>query len=260
MLEALVVSQVVLWVVVAALALVTLALARQIGVLHERIAPVGALMTGRGPEVGRPAPLFDVTDLQGRPLQVGGRQADGRSRLLLFVAPTCPVCKKLLPAVKSLARRERDRVEVLLASDGPRADHERFVRQQGLEAFRYVVAPEIGMTYQVGKLPYAVLLDAEGTVRARGLVNTREHLESLLVAQETGYASIQEYLRATGHGAGDGRATGHGTTRGPLGAPVHPVEPATSPGDAAPGDAGRLDRLPSRAGTRAGAGYPGSRS
>ena len=33
----------VLWVVVACLALAVLALARQIGVLHERLQPVGAL-------------------------------------------------------------------------------------------------------------------------------------------------------------------------------------------------------------------------
>ena len=43
-------------------------------------------------------------------------------------------------------------------------------------------------------LPYAVLLDREGVVRAKGLVNSREHLESLLAAQEAGVASLQEFL------------------------------------------------------------------
>ena len=32
-------------------------------------------------------------------------------------------------------------------------------------------------------------------IRSKGIVNSREHLESLLVAQETGYASMQDYLR-----------------------------------------------------------------
>jgi hypothetical protein len=40
-----------------------------------------------------------------------------------------------------------------------------------------------------------VLLDAAGTVRSRGLVNTREHLESLFEAKERGVASIQDFLR-----------------------------------------------------------------
>jgi methylamine dehydrogenase accessory protein MauD len=50
------------------------------------------------------------------------------------------------------------------------------------------------MTYGIGKLPYAVLVDHEGVLRAKGLVNSREHLESLLAAQEAGVASLQEFL------------------------------------------------------------------
>src|SRR5690606_38035966 len=44
MTEALVVSNIVLWVAVLALLGTVFALARQIGVLYERIAPMGALM------------------------------------------------------------------------------------------------------------------------------------------------------------------------------------------------------------------------
>jgi len=63
--NALAVSVVVLWVVVAALAVVVLALVRQIGVLHQRIAPAGALMIGGGPKIGEAAPVLDVELLSG---------------------------------------------------------------------------------------------------------------------------------------------------------------------------------------------------
>ena len=53
---ALAVSNVVLWILVLVLSAVVLALVRQLGVLHERIAPAGALMLNRGPAVGEPAP------------------------------------------------------------------------------------------------------------------------------------------------------------------------------------------------------------
>jgi hypothetical protein len=43
-------------------------------------------------------------------------------------------------------------------------------------------------------LPYAVLLDEEGRVASLGLINSREHLESLFEAKEHGVASIQDYL------------------------------------------------------------------
>lgn len=52
------------------------------------------------------------------------------------------------------------------------------------------------MTYRVSKLPYAVLIDDEGVVRAKGLVNTREHLESIVAAKQMQVASLQEYLKA----------------------------------------------------------------
>ena len=75
MMQALLVSNVLLWVVVVALAGVVAALVRQIGVLYERVAPAGALVLGRGPEVGRPAPVVRVADLRGQQLEVGAPSA-----------------------------------------------------------------------------------------------------------------------------------------------------------------------------------------
>jgi methylamine dehydrogenase accessory protein MauD len=196
MTDALLVSNAVLWVVVVLLAAVVVALARQIGVLHERIAPVGALATRHGPEVGEPAPVVPAEALHGGTRQVGGAHPAGRSTLLFFLSPSCPVCKTLLPALRSAARRERGWLDVVLASDGPGAEHEAFVRAEGLTTWPYLVSPSLGVTYQVAKLPWAVLLDGAGIVRAKGLVNTREHLESLFEAKERGVASIQDFLAA----------------------------------------------------------------
>jgi len=196
MTEALVVSNVVLWVLVVILAGVVIALARQIGVLYERVAPAGALMMDRGPSVGDVAPVVAAEDLRGGTVEIGAARDDGVGTLLFFLSPTCPVCKTLLPTLRSVVRAERGRLRVVLASDGPRPEHERFVRAEGIEALPYVLSPALGITYQVAKLPYAVLLDAAGVIRSKGLVNTREHLESLLEAEERGVASIQDFLRA----------------------------------------------------------------
>jgi methylamine dehydrogenase accessory protein MauD len=100
--------------------------------------------------------------------------------------------------LRSVGAAEKTRV--VLASDGTRAEHEAFVRAHGLERESYVLSAALGLAHQVGRLPYAVLLDAAGVVRARGLVNTREHLESLFEAKERGVASLQEYLSRAAHG------------------------------------------------------------
>ena len=202
MTQALLVSNAVLWMVVVLLGCVVAALARQIGVLHERVAPAGALMVGKGPAVGEPAPVVRVEDLAGTVRDVGGPGAGGRSTLLFFLSPTCPVCKALLPVLRSIVRAEAAWLDVVLAGDGPREEHEAFVEQHHLERVRYVLSPTLGISYQVGKLPYAVLLDAAGVILAKGLVNTREHLESLFEARDRGVASIQDFLRRAERGMG----------------------------------------------------------
>jgi len=203
---ALVASLVLLWLVVLVLAGVTLALARQVGVLFERVAPAGALVLPAGPAVGAAAPVLRVEALDGTTRVIGESRPDGRSTLLLFVSPSCPVCKELLPAVRSMRDAERRRVEVVLASDGVRAEHESFVERERLSRIPYVISPALGVTYRVGKLPWAVLIDAEGIVRAKGLVNTREHLESLLEAQALGVPSIQDHLDALERSVGGSAA------------------------------------------------------
>ena len=177
-----------------ALAVLVFALARQVGILHERVAPMGAMSSDKGPEVGEMAPTLSAATLDGESMSIGGSSEHERSRLLLFVSPTCPVCKKLLPIAASLAKAER--LDVLLVGDGDQAEQRAMIQQFGLESIPYVSSPQVGMTFHVGKLPYAILIDAAGVIRAKGLVNSREHLESLLIAEETGFGTIQAYLAA----------------------------------------------------------------
>lgn len=204
--DPLVVSQGLLWVVVLVLAVTVMALARQIGVLHERVAPLGAMTTRTAVDVGDKAPEFDLLDLGGRKVHLGGRQPDGRSQLLLFVSPVCPMCKKLLPVARSFARSERKGVGIVLVGDGERPAHEALIAEHKLSELPFVLSPIVGITLGIGKLPHAVLIDGQGVIRSKGIVNSREHLESLLVAQETGYASMQDYLLGTGAAKPNGAA------------------------------------------------------
>jgi|YelNatPaOPRAMG01_1025707.scaffolds.fasta_scaffold01429_25 methylamine dehydrogenase accessory protein MauD len=211
MVEALVISQAVLWIVVLVLAATVMALARQIGVLHERVAPMGALTIDQGPRVGDVAPVFELPALSGSMVRIGGTNTRGISTLLLFVSPTCSVCKKLIPIAKSVIAVARG-IEMVFASDGDRREQERLIRENRLEDFGFVLSTELGMAYHIGRLPYAVLIDETGVVRAKGLVNTREHLESLLEAKRIGVASIQEYLGS--HGGPKSAAAGNGQRGG----------------------------------------------
>jgi methylamine dehydrogenase accessory protein MauD len=82
---------------------------------------------------------------------------------------------------------------VLLASDGETAEHRAFAQREKL-GLPYVLSAELGLAFQIAKLPYAVVIGPDGRVRAKGLVNSREQIESLLEAEERGVASLQEHL------------------------------------------------------------------
>jgi methylamine dehydrogenase accessory protein MauD len=189
-------SQIALWAAILVLAVVCIALARQIGVLHQRIAPAGALALKQPLKLGEAAPEMTLAALDGSAVRIGGVRG-GRSQLVLFISPDCVVCEALLPAVRSAQGAERAWLDIVLASDGEPVQHARFVKDKGLSRFPYVLSEHLGRSFGVSKLPYAVLIDETGKLSATGLVNTREHLESLFVAKESGVANIQQFLRSS---------------------------------------------------------------
>ena len=186
-------SQILLWIAVAVLGVLVAALARQVGVLHERIAPAGALTLHQKVNVGDKAPEMTLQSLEGKAVAIGGKR-QRRGQLIFFLSPDCPVCKTLLPVVRSASGAERGWLDVVLASDGDAAAHRRLVMAEGLAGFDYVLSEALGRSLGVSKLPYAVLIDEEGNIASLGLVNNREHLESLFEAKERRVASIQDYL------------------------------------------------------------------
>ena len=190
------VSNAILWVLMLGVIIALWALARQVGILYERVAPMGALMTDAGPKLGEVSPSFDLASLGGSNIAIGGGRS--KSQLIFFLSPTCPVCKKLLPILKSASQAEKSWLDVVVASDGEAAQHLAFYRGAKLQQFPYVLSTDLGMTYRVSRLPYAVLLDEQGIIRAKGLINNREQLESLFNAKEIGVASVQDYLQRTG--------------------------------------------------------------
>lgn len=192
--ELLILSNVILWVVVIVLAIVIYALTRQIGVLYERVAPAGALAINQQIEVGQLAPEMVLPSISSGLIEIGGSRASGNSQLLFFVSPECPVCKTLLPAIKSSASAEADWVDVVFASDGQNDDHQGYINQQGLSGFPYIISELLGKNFGVAKLPYAVLIDQQGNIASMGIINSREHIDSLFEAKERDVASIQDYM------------------------------------------------------------------
>jgi thiol-disulfide isomerase/thioredoxin len=140
-------SYVALWITVAILATAVVALLRQIGVLHARLAPLGTHFAGEGPELDSIAPPVGL-DWMASPLTT-----------VLFTSTTCTICRELKPSIDALKRQYRDlRFETVDAQD---------------QAATF-------SAFTVRSTPYVVTVDRQGIVRGRGVANSVEQIEQLI--------------------------------------------------------------------------------
>jgi thiol-disulfide isomerase/thioredoxin len=143
----------VLFVSVAALGVAVVALAREVGLLRLRLPPAGALeLAHEGPPVGARTALAERFPFDSRT----------RFALAVFESPGCPLCRRLAPAVAAFAREPELSVRV-------------FDEEADADAWHEVGVPGS---------PFAIALDREGVVRAKGTFNSYGQLESVLAAAE----------------------------------------------------------------------------
>jgi hypothetical protein len=141
------------WVLLLVLCIVVVALARQVGTLHLRLGPRGALeIDTEGPALGDALPPVEARGADGATVVVGGA---GPKRLVLFSSPTCIVCREVAPAIPAAARAGE--LQPLVLHD-----------------------PDVERTFEVPGTPFLIVLDELGVVRAKGTVNTLEQVEGLV--------------------------------------------------------------------------------
>jgi hypothetical protein len=143
---------VVQWILLAVLAVVVIALAR------DRRPPPTAGAHGRA-RGGRRRPTDRARaagahgqGADGTPTLIGG---PGPLRLVAFTSPTCPICEQVVPSIPAAAAAARLVPQVV--SD-----------------------PDLETAYAVPGVPFLVVLDGSGIVRSKGTVNSLEQIEGLI--------------------------------------------------------------------------------
>jgi hypothetical protein len=137
----------------AGLAVALLGLAREVGTLRLAIAPEAALeLEHEGPELGSRSDVVERL-----PERAGARLA-----LAVFSSEGCAACQALEPALDYVAR-------------DPLVCAGRFDEHRDADVWRALDVPGS---------PFAVALDLEGTVLAKGTFNTLGQLEGILAAAD----------------------------------------------------------------------------
>jgi hypothetical protein len=145
------------WVLLIVLCVVVVALARQVGTLHLRLGPRGALeIDTEGPALGDALPPLPARGADGATITLGG---PGPRRLVLFSSPTCIVCREVAPAIPAAAQAEGLVHQIVHDADAER-------------------------TFEVPGTPFLLVLDEMGVVRAKGTVNNLEQVEGLVDTAE----------------------------------------------------------------------------
>lgn len=182
-------SYVVLWALVVLLGIIVVALARQIGTLHLRLGPRGALeMDEEGPPLGTALPEETLPDVGGTARAIGG---PGEPQLLLFVSPGCIVCEQVLPGIPAVAKSSALRPFVLTDVD----EHETRRAYQSKDVGAPLIPARFAaQRYEVPGTPYVIVLDSLGIVRGKGTINNLEQLEGLVdVAQRRAEEETQAH-------------------------------------------------------------------
>lgn len=168
------ISNLILWILQIAIIVVIVGLARQLGLLHLRLGPVGPGPAEGGPSIGAQFDLQPVASLRGPIMQL---LLPGQISLIVFVNPTCSACAPTMQALKRVRAVEQG-IHVTVAIEGEQTASLRYADVHGLadvatgaDALQHLAA---------APRPFATAMSDDGTVLASGIPNTVEQIEILL--------------------------------------------------------------------------------
>jgi methylamine dehydrogenase accessory protein MauD len=184
---------------------------RQVGVLHQRVRPIGHGQVG-GPTVGARLPAVAFETVPGSP------ELTRRTPLtvLAYIAPGCDVCDDLLPVLHAYRRSARDdEIELALVTEAASDDAQVYLTEHRV-GLPFVRHDNIARLFKIPGSPFLLAVTAvtagSFTVLASGVVNTMEQLEDLV---QTAHDNV-DALATQAHGtplqvAPANGSGGHGT-------------------------------------------------
>lgn len=159
-------------------AFLLVAVMRQVGVLHDRLPPVGALEQ-EGPDVGRRLPRLELVATNDPVRAIAG--ADG-TLVLGYVTPGCGACEGLVPVLERFSRNGGIEATVAFATDAPTGQARGFAREHKmtLPLLRHDrLSQEFGIKGSPYVLAVEVVDENEMVVLGGGVLHTLEQLEDV---------------------------------------------------------------------------------
>ena len=142
-----------------------------------------------GLDIGEHAPAFVAIDLEDNRLNIGGSQE--KSYLLTFVSPGCSVCPGALKALQKRLQEKPSLVGLVVGSSD-RELNRTYAKSQHVQIpFLTDQSNLIQKIYHVQGFPFVFIIDEEGVIRAKGVINNYIQLQALLKFATMPTSSIQ---------------------------------------------------------------------
>jgi methylamine dehydrogenase accessory protein MauD len=174
------------WAAILVLLFLLLGALRALGIVSWRLDQLEATMPTRmgrsGLRAGKKAPDFTSESCSGDDISLHNFR--GRRVLLVFTQSGCAPCDKVMPELNRLTEGD---VQVLVVNNGdPRG-----TRQWAASLkFRFPVLIQehysVSRRYEVFATPFAFLIDEQGIIKSKGIINNGQHIRFLLSGARAG--------------------------------------------------------------------------
>jgi methylamine dehydrogenase accessory protein MauD len=190
----LLISSAALWLVSLLLGFLLLGTLQNLALLRWRLEQLEATTPRRigrdGLKCGKKAPDFTLPSAAGA--EVSLHDFAGRRVLLVFTQSGCSPCHAIVPELHRLG----DEVTVLVVNNGAAEKTQQWATEVNA---RFPVLMQDGFSvsrrYEAFATPFAFLIDEQGVIRSKGIVNNRQHLGFVLSgageAEHNGQAEAQ---------------------------------------------------------------------
>ncbi len=156
-------------------------LLRAVGALRQQVTNTYPSGQG-GLAIGEQVPALEAVDPNGKTVRL--EETDGRYRLIAFISPGCQPCAQAIKVLDALWQDESDLSILVLGAKIPATNAAYAIEQQ---VHVPILAPVPGFEqerFHVRGVPFALIVDKTGTVRAKGFFNDQETLSQLLQEAE----------------------------------------------------------------------------
>ena len=186
------IATVVQFIVLIGLTIVVLSLARQIGVLHERLSPAALSRNQQQLKIGEHLPFLELPTLGDTQVTFGPLPDERLAAAdiepqgwvaMLFIAADCPICRSVLPAYSEALSSLPADTRGYWVGDGIQVDaYQAYADSHVIDVENFIVSQELGLLLGIRALPALVLVDPKGHLAAIELIDGPKQLRKIFAS------------------------------------------------------------------------------